>query len=254
MKIFKNIILFICASSIIPVKAQIFLITYDQITNFGSQPDTTVGSLVVDAEKGVSLYEFGKVSIQKSASRSIDQEGNMIVRAPKKVDTIGSYIRTDLTTGHQELREKVLGTYFLVNDTTKILWSVARDTSINEKNLKTATCTFRGRDYTVNFIPLEGISVGPWKFRGLPGLIVEVLDRTNEVGFKLREIDRSSGNMLIEPTKIPGMSHFLTYETFRKHRNNLRDQDVASLGTTSGSGRLTKVIYSQINVNYLEKD
>lgn len=254
MKMYKNIILFICASSIIPAKAQTYVITYDQITNFSSQPDTTRGSLVVDVAKGISLYEYGKVSAQNRTSRNIDQEGKMTVRVPKKVDTLGSYVRTELSTGHQVLRENALGKYFMVHDTTTINWSSFSDTIIDGKNLKRASCTFRGRNYIVSFIPFKAISAGPWKFKGLPGLIVEALDSTNEVCFKLKNIDSSQNNKFIEPVAIPDMLFFQTYESFRQHRNTLREQDIASLSNPTGSSRLRKITYSQVRVSYLEKD
>lgn len=39
-----------------------------------------------------------------------------------------------------------------------------------------ATCSFRGRSYTAWYTPEIPIEVGPWKFQGLPGAILEVYD------------------------------------------------------------------------------
>ena len=39
-----------------------------------------------------------------------------------------------------------------------------------------ATCTFRGRNYEAWYAPEIAVSAGPWKFGGLPGLILAIRD------------------------------------------------------------------------------
>ena len=55
-----------------------------------------------------------------------------------------------------------------------------------------ATCSFRGRDWTVWYSDIP-VSEGPWKFGGLPGLILEAEDSTKEIMFtalSLRKMQR----------------------------------------------------------------
>ncbi len=47
-----------------------------------------------------------------------------------------------------------------------------------------ARCTFRGRDFTAWFTDDIPVSDGPWKFCGLPGLILEAGDSAGEYVFK----------------------------------------------------------------------
>jgi len=51
---------------------------------------------------------------------------------------------------------------------------------INDYNCKKAQTTFRGRSYEVWYTPEIPISIGPWKFNGLPGLILYVKDISDE--------------------------------------------------------------------------
>lgn len=54
-----------------------------------------------------------------------------------------------------------------------------------------ATCSFRGRDYTAWFSPEIPAMTGPWKFSGLPGLILEAYDSHKEYIFTAERIYRT---------------------------------------------------------------
>lgn len=66
-------------------------------------------------------------------------------------------------------------------------WIVVQDSVKNiagyECNM--ATCSFRGRDYIAWFAPDVPVNAGPWKFRGLPGLILKVADRQGHYSWEL---------------------------------------------------------------------
>ena len=53
-----------------------------------------------------------------------------------------------------------------------------------------AECFFRGRHWTAWFSPDIPISDGPWKFGGLPGLIMEVYDRGRQYYFGMVGIEK----------------------------------------------------------------
>lgn len=58
-----------------------------------------------------------------------------------------------------------------------------------------ARCAFRGREYMVWYVPEIPVSFGPWKFNGLPGLIVEASEQDGGVfRFVLKEIEVKEGH------------------------------------------------------------
>lgn len=230
---------------------QVYTVTYDQITNF-SRPDTTEAILTIDLNSNVSQYTFGKVLQDMATNNNYNHGSTISIRAPRKIDTVGSYIRTDLATGHLEVREKAVGKYFRVSDTTSITWSnTMTDTMINDMSLKKTTCSFRGRVYEVSFLPDDNIVGGPWKLRGLPGLIIEAADHSKEVIFKARAINQEHKDH--EPTiaqNISEIPYFSNYEEFRKERNKLREADESFFK----NGDNNRFVVTQIIVFYLEKD
>ena len=54
-----------------------------------------------------------------------------------------------------------------------------------------ATCHWRGRDYEAWFTTEIPIQRGPWKFGGLPGLIVKISDAKKEYNFELVKLERT---------------------------------------------------------------
>ena len=62
-----------------------------------------------------------------------------------------------------------------------------------------ARTQFRGRIYDVWFTTDIPISNGPWKFQGLPGLILEAYDEKREIQFLFDKIEIPAAN----PVKIP---------------------------------------------------
>ena len=55
---------------------------------------------------------------------------------------------------------------------------------------KKATCLFRGRYYTAWYAPDIPLSNGPWKFNGLPGLILKVEDADRDYSFECTALYR----------------------------------------------------------------
>ncbi|KAA2215437.1 GLPGLI family protein [Chryseobacterium sediminis] len=67
--------------------------------------------------------------------------------------------------------------YYVFETEDNIQWKIEADTKkINNYNLQKATAVFGGRNWTAWFTPDINIPEGPYKFRGLPGLVLYVED------------------------------------------------------------------------------
>ncbi|MDR2408054.1 MAG: GLPGLI family protein [Bacteroidales bacterium] len=73
----------------------------------------------------------------------------------------------------------------------KFAWKIQSDTTsiLGYKCLK-ATTTFRGRNYEVWFTPFIPIRQGPWKFNGLPGLILKATDTNGYFEWRATGIEK----------------------------------------------------------------
>lgn len=79
---------------------------------------------------------------------------------------------------------------------------------------KSVTTTFRGRSYTVYYAPKIPVSNEPWKFGGLPGLILEVKTDEKEFCFSATQIATSSNHKL--DYSIPAENKFISWDSYTK--------------------------------------
>lgn len=80
---------------------------------------------------------------------------------------------------------------YKVSDGRKIDWKILPDQQkIGEFNAQKAVGNFAGRQWIAWFTTEIPIQDGPYKFNGLPGLIVKIEDRTNSHSFVLKEVKR----------------------------------------------------------------
>ncbi|WP_044265447.1 GLPGLI family protein [Bacteroides timonensis] len=69
-------------------------------------------------------------------------------------------------------------------------WKIQNDTlSVNGFLCQKAICHFRGRDYIAWFTTDIPINAGPWKFSGLPGLILKIYDTKHIYTFECVKIE-----------------------------------------------------------------
>ena len=128
----------------------------------------------------------------------------------------------------------VIGTktyrYFDVFPTTK--WKIGNEKSvIAGYNCQKATIVFAGRIFEAWFTREIALADGPYKFHGLPGLIVKVGDVRNHYVFELIKFERVKQSTTIE---LPKQAAFATKENVWKgKRDYYTNLNVTVAGITS---------------------
>lgn len=93
----------------------------------------------------------------------------------------------------------------IYTDTIKLNWQLKNEVKqIGSLTCKKASVSFRGRTYTAWYTEELNISNGPWKFQGLPGLIIEVFDESKVVYWKVKSITKMNETLRELPTSADG--------------------------------------------------
>ncbi len=101
----------------------------------------------------------------------------------------GEITITDVVRGDWVLYEDTLNaqTWHITDSTKEVLGYVCQK----------AECDFRGRHWIAWFAPDIPVSNGPWKFGGLPGLILEVYDRSYHYYFTMVGIKKTTDEPIV---------------------------------------------------------
>jgi len=136
-------------------------------------------------------------------------------------------IRTDIVAKEILMHGGVLKNWFLVKDNfVPFKWNITSESKqIGGYKCIKATTTYRGRGWSAWFAPDLPSSFGPWKLRGLPGLILEVADVSNLFIYRVSKIEKLDNDKIFETdfaTLMPVRSkNVITYQQF------LLDEDEA---------------------------
>ncbi len=102
--------------------------------------------------------------------------------------------------------------------TPDITWTLTDDTlTVSGYLCQQATATFRGVAWTAWYTEEIPSSVGPWRLRGLPGLIVDAKSVAHT--FRLVEV-RQETSPITAPEQSPDV-HRMKYAKLLKHRNEI---------------------------------
>ncbi len=169
--------------------------------------------LSVSGQKSVG---FSQLKIFTDTVEKIIKDDKVIIKSNKVADTQRVHIYKNFLdkelifeTGVSPFFEK--NTLF-VDSLDIFFWVLKQDTKLIDTFLcYKAEANFRGRHYIAWYSPSIPISDGPWKFNGLPGLIMEVQDLEDVVHWKISNLYTKQSYVRNYPNKINGY-----YKDFKK--------------------------------------
>ncbi len=145
--------------------------------------------------------------------------------------------------------------FYVADSLYPMQWKLLPDTmSILRKRCLAATTNFRGRIYTAYYTPSVPVPAGPWKFGGLPGLILSLRSDDNYITWEAIElVENYSGEI-----KVPDVSRikFITWEdfvvkykeSFEKLKKQMRSDGTMPPGSTATlKMETTEIIYPELS-------
>lgn len=140
-------------------------------------------------------YKFRNINAVLDYQLIIDRKEN-VTQWIKKVDAKGDTIRSNKKTDFFIVKsdtvfanDKTLSKRIFTSDAENMIWRKGSETKeILGYKCNSASTNFRGRDYIAFYTEQIKINAGPWKFRGLNGLVLSVKSIDNDFEFTATRI------------------------------------------------------------------
>lgn len=126
------------------------------------------------------MTAFRKTNVPPTAQQAQQMEG---LRS-----TMRYVVKKDLVNGEVTFQNRIGRDSYSYTENNLFAWKIEPETmKIDKYNAQKATADFGGRKWTAWFTSEIPVSDGPYKFGGLPGLILKVEDEKGDYKFEMAE-------------------------------------------------------------------
>ncbi len=215
-------------NKLIPIDSLVFTVQYDvSMVEDVNQPDSlTKETMMLRVGKEVSEYYCYTSFIADSVLRADVQAGASQQTMMEHLQQYGfgvisHRIYKNYPKGKLTLLDRiVMDNYMVEEPMSRIDWTIHPDTgTICGYLCQKATAHLHGRDYEAWFTPEIPRSDGPWRLRGLPGLILKAEDTQQHYRFLATGIEQNR-----ETSSLVEISETSRRKVSRKELNKLHER------------------------------
>ena len=185
-----------------------FIYEYKFISDSTNVDDVKTEMMFLDTTKDGSKYYsytvFNSDSIMKvDLEKQLAATGSINVKSDMQKGSVRYSVTKTYPDYKINLHRRLGMDAYNISDDRKINWKILSDKEkIGEWNAQKAEADFAGRHWTAWFSTEIPIQDGPYKFRGLPGLIVKIEDKTGSHKMELKGIKNITGNVDINVFEV----------------------------------------------------
>ena len=185
-----------------------FIYEYKFISDSTNTADVKTEMMFLDTTKDGSKYYsytvFNSDSLMKAdLEQQLKATGSINVKSGMQKGSVRYSVTKTYPDYKINLHRRLGMDAYNISDDRKINWKILPEKEkIGEWNVQKAEADFAGRKWIAWFSTEIPIQDGPYKFRGLPGLIVKIEDKTGSHKMELKAIKNITGNVDINVFEV----------------------------------------------------
>ena len=196
------------------------LYTYDSKPNKDTSLRIAETMLLQAGAEQSSYLSYNRFKADSILASYADQHTGGPISMPESLRSLPVLVKYRIYKEPGNKQYRYMGTFGIKTaaypDTlTTLNWTLSdEESTVAGYRCKQATTHFSGRDYTAWYAMDIPISDGPYKFYGLPGLILSIYDADKEHVFTATEVRKKSQTVKLEKWKGPLLSSFETKKDY----------------------------------------
>ena len=169
---------------------------------------------------GYPIYQVDSVIYRRDINKITEQEDNDISNQYGFMGASPYIILIHNRTKKISYYDRVFTDHYIYTDSAPIAWQLSTGSLVVCGHFcHKATAHFRGREWTAYYAPDIPVGRGPWKFGGLPGLILRIEDSTGDQRFTAISLRTAHSDIYMEKDRDDFKT---TRERFNKQLKDYR--------------------------------
>lgn len=257
MKLTQTLLLFLISFVTFGQNKQ-FLYEYKFIPDSTKKTDVKSEIMILNVLKDRSEY-YSAVRYASDSAQAADFKKG-INSMPANVESVNEWVTKYPQSSQLTHTSFLVWDKYKVKQDVELKWKLTKEFSkILNYNVQKATTEFGDRKWTAWFTKDIPIQDGPYKFKGLPGLILKIEDATKSHSWELKGI-RSNQDEFLYPDlgqyKIIELNYIQFVKKFRSYRANPTADLVGQIPDQSnadGTMRTSAEVIREINQQIMAK-
>lgn len=205
----KSTLLFVFISLFCFSQNQRFTYLYQFVPDSTNKAERKAEILLLEVLPKFSKFYSQEVFKSDSAmnvaiTKELAATGSINIKSNMKKGAFRDVVIKEFPNKNVFLFTRIGRTEFKVADERKMIWKIQPEKEkIGVFTAQKATTNFAGRKWTAWFTTEIALQDGPYKFNGLPGLIIKLIDDSDSHSFELKEIKNLTPEEIkeIDPAK-----------------------------------------------------
>ncbi|MFZ4928198.1 GLPGLI family protein [Chryseobacterium sp. Mn2064] len=248
-------VIFLLSFSLFSAQNYRFVYEYKMKPDVAKKDSIITDYMNLDSD-GRKSYFYNSVKYERDSAYNVDKNFPALLTSKRYDRNLNYILEKDHSGKTMNLYDKFKGINLVIADQEMPMWKVQKEfMKIDGMNCQRAITDYKGRKWEAWFSKDYPISDGPYKFSGLPGLVVKINDTENNHAFHLIQVKKMKSIFALLPknnkkTSNADYKKFLSGYTFTP-------DDIESINMDSKAGtmgiQLKDGYITQLDLNDLKK-